>query len=931
MRKYILIIFLVISHVLCADVSHWKKTGDGISYIVGNCQKNVTFYRNNVVRVTISPLEKVKQQELVIVAVPAIQNLHYKENDKSFKVSSEDLQVIVDKKNGSLCFVSLTDGKKIIEEASVNHSGFGNNDSLSFQASGVFSISSQESLYGLGQFQDGFMDYRGKEIVLSQANEIAVVPFLLSTHGYGILWNNYSKTVFSECQNKMSFMSEFGVVDYCLVAGESADQIISGYRQLTGKAPMFKKSAYGFWQSKQRYTSFDELISVVTKYRQLGLPIDNIVQDWQYWGDNSMWSSMFFESYNFPNPIVNIERLHKLNVNLMCSIWPVAGERTRLYAEMNEKNLLFKSQHWSTGKLIDFYNPMAKDIYYRFLKKGLLDNGVNAFWLDGTEPEVVNAWTQENAEKETKNLGKSHLGEMGEFLNCYSLEAVNGIYENYRADSCRDRLFILTRSAFAGQQRYATATWSGDIGASWSIMRKQIAAGLNFCMAGIPYWTHDIGAFFPSGNGGEYPNGIADPAYCELYARWFQFGAFTPIFRSHGTGTPREVYRFVSDSLVYKSLKTSLALRYRLLPYIYSNAWRVYNEDYTLMRALPMDFSDKEVKHVDNSYMFGPSLLVQPVTNPMYYFSDVNKIVIAPEYLCTENGKRGLKVEYFNGKNFEEKVYETTHQSIDFNWDGVTPEKLSFYNYSMRWKGKLLSPVSGDIELGLVADDGVRLWINNDLIIDAWEDAPVRSLSKKIKLEKNKEYDVCIESYQSKGSSEIKFFWALPANFDKKKENLNTLQTIYLPSGSYWYDFWNGKVYKGGRSVTVSSPMDRLPLFVKAGTILPMGPFVQYATEKSQEPVEIRIYRGKDASFTLYEDDNNTYNYERGQYATIDFYWDDLSKELLISERKGYFDGINDEKKFNVVLVDEEGGTGIGVTEQGRIVHYHGKAVKVNW
>lgn len=649
------------------------------------------------------------------------------------------------------------------------------------------------------------MDYRGKEIVLSQANEIAVVPFLLSTYGYGILWNNYSKTIFSEFQNKMSFMSEFGVVDYCLVSGKSADQIISGYRQLTGKAPMFKKSAYGFWQSKERYGSFDELIETVAEYRKRSLPIDNIVQDWRYWGDNSMWSSMYFEPYYYPNPADHIKQLHDLNVNLMCSVWPAVGDRSHLYSELKEKNLLFAPKHWSSGYLIDFYNPEAKSIYYHHLKRGLLDNGVDAIWFDGTEPEVDHTATREHTEKSIKELGMSYLGDMKEFLNTYSLEVTKGIYENYRTDNWNNRLFILTRSVFAGQQRYGAVTWSGDIGANWNVMRKQISAGLNFCMSGIPYWTHDIGAFFPSGNGGKYPSGIADSAYCELYARWFQFGVFTPIFRSHGTGTPREVYRFASNDLVYNSLKTSLNLRYRLLPYIYSNAWHVYNDDYTLMRALPMDFSDKRVKHIDNSYMFGPSLLVQPVTVPMYYKST-------------------------NGQDISDRNM--------------------------------------------------------------------------------------IAKYKKNGT----FY-----------KQLNTLQTIYLPSGSNWYDFWNGKIYKGGKYVTVSSPLDRLPLFVKAGTILPMGPFIQYATEKSQDPIEIRIYRGKDASFTLYEDDANTYNYEKGQYATIDFSWNDSSKELVISERKGHFDGMNDMKKFNVVLVDENCGIGIEVVEKGRMIDYYGKAVKIDW
>lgn len=929
-RNSILFLLLLFPCLLFAGNFLWQKTNDGLNFKVANCRKKVSFYRNNIVRITVCPDGVEKEAELVIVSNPQKQELSYDESGNRLIVSSDVLRVSIDKKNGRLSFLSLQKRKKYIEEVGMGERT--KEDSLVLRIEETFKISPQESLYGLGQFQDGIMDYRGKEIVLSQANEIAVVPFLWSTNGYGILWNNYSKTIFKESQNKMSFVSEFGdIIDYCLVIGESADQIISGYRQLTGKAPMFRKSAYGYWQSKERYKSFDELIDVVSRFRQLRLPIDNIVQDWQYWGDNSLWSSMYFDPYNYPNPAHNIKQLHELNVNLMCSVWPAVGKRSRLYMDLNKKELLFKPQHWSSGQLIDFYHPEAKEIYYGHLKRGLLENGVDAIWLDGTEPEVDNTHTQEHTEKKIKGLGDSYLGNMGKYLNTYSLEATKGIYEHYRADDNRNRLFILTRSAFAGQQRYGAVTWSGDIGASWSVMRKQISAGLNFCMAGIPYWTHDIGAFFPNGHGGEYPEGISDPAYCELYARWFQFGVFTPIFRSHGTGTPREVYRFSSDSLLYNSLRTSLNLRYRLLPYIYSNAWRVYSEDYTLMRALSMDFEDKKVRKIDNAYMFGPSLLVQPITTPMYYFNETNSHIVPVECLRAENGKEGVIAEYFRGKDLAEKVFETNHKTIDFNWGGASPEKLNFQNYSMRWVGKLLPPLSGEYELGLVADDGIRMWINDELIINDWKDSSVRLLTKRIKLERNKEYDICIEYYQSMGSSEIKFIWALPEVKNLRGQKLNTAQTVYLPSGDDWYDFWEGNMYRGGKSVTISSPLDRLPLFVKAGTILPMGPFIQYTSEKSEDPMEIRIYKGKDASFVLYEDDGRTYNYENGEYSTIRFEWDDSLNELSIFERKGSFIDMDLTKKFYVVIVDDRNGVGIQYASKGKQVVYNGVGLKVKF
>lgn len=921
-------LFMAVSFLYAADDS-CQKIPNGIVFSTKDVKKTYTFYTDRIVGVQIEPLNSsaTDQTELVVIAEPKSIHLDYLEDRSKVRAISDGLIVEIDKESGNARFVSSQTKKVYLEETGTN-----NDRDTGYNISQHFKISPDESLYGLGQFQDGFMDYRDKEILLVQANTIAIVPFLLSTNQYGLLWDNYSKSLFAEKKNRMSFQSEYGKsVKYYFVAGETPDAIISGYRQLTGKAPMFAKSAYGYWQSKERYQSFDELNSVVSEYRKRQYPIDNIVQDWQYWGDGSMWSSMYFEPYNFPNPAQNIEKLHEQNVKLMCSIWPAVGVRSHMYGELKAKNLLFEPDHWSSGKLIDFFHPEAKAIYYKHLKRGLLDNGVDALWLDGTEPEVNNSGTREDTEKGIKSLGNCCLGEIGQYLNAYSLEATRSIYENYRKDFNK-RLFILTRSAFAGQQRNAAVTWSGDIGASWDIFRKQISAGLNFCMAGIPYWSHDIGAFFPSGAGGEYAQGIGSPAYRELYARWFQFGVFSPVFRAHGTGTPREIYRFENDKLAYESILKGLALRYRLMPYIYANAWRVYNEDYTLMRALPMDFTDKKVREIDDTYMFGPSLLVQPITKAMYYPAKKVGNAIPTEYLRSRNGEKGLSVEYFNDMEFKNKVYETVHKNIDFNWGGIAPEKLSFYYFSMRWQGKILPPVSGEYELSLVVDDGARVWIDDELVLESWEVAPARHVSKRITFEKGKEYDVLVDYFQEGGGSEVKLAWRLPDELQKEQEDnkQNFLQSTYLPSGTKWYDFWTGTVYKGGRSVTKEYPLDIFPLFVKAGTILPMGPSIQYANEQSADPVEIRIYKGEDASFVYYEDDGETYDYEQGKYATIEFTWNDQSNTLDISDRKGNFPGVQKDKTFHIVVVDETNGIGVNSSATpSKQINYSGEALQI--
>ena len=921
--------FMMISILMNANGVTFQRIPNGVSFTTDKQTKTYVFYTDRIVKIHTLPSDvKTKEKiELVVTAQPEAVSVEYAENNQRIRLTTSELILDINKQTGRTLFISAHTGKTYLEDT-----GMTQPTDSEFCIAQNFKITPTESLYGLGQFQDGVMNYRGKELLLAQSNQIAIVPFMLSSNQYGLLWNLYSKGLFTEKQNHMSFQAAYKeAIEYYFIAGETPDKVISGYRHLTGKAPMFPKTAFGFWQSKERYTGFEELHRVTDEYRKRELPIDNIVQDWQYWGDNTMWSAMYFEPYHFPNPANNIEALHRKNIRLMCSVWPAPGSRTHLYAELKEKNLLFEPTHWCTGKLIDFYHPEAKQIYYKHLKRGLLENGVDAVWFDGTEPEVNNTSNQAYTEKGILSLGeKCYYGDIKQYFNTYSLEASKSVYENYRKDY-NDRIFILTRSAFTGQQRNATVTWSGDIVASWDILRKQISAGLNYCMAGIPYWSHDIGGFFPNGPIGEFIDGIKNPAYRELYARWFQFGAFTPIFRSHGTGTPRDAYLFEEDELVYNSLKNTLNLRYQLMPYIYSNAWKVYNEDYTLMRGLMMDFKDKKTKNIDDTYMFGPSLLVQPITKAMYRPTATIGQIIPTDCLRNLNNEKGLSVEYFNSRTLQNKVYETTHANIDHDWSGIAPENLPQNNFSMSWQGKLFPPKSGEFELGAIVDDGIRVYINDELIIDSWIYRPTRYVSSRYTFEKGKEYKIKVDYFDAGGEAGIKLSWRMPEELiaDSKKPATDLFQTTYLPADADWYDFWTGKKHRGGQQVNREYTLNEMPLFVKAGSILPIGPRIQYATEETGKPIEIRIYKGKDASFTLYEDDNETYDYEKGEYATIDFQWNEKAKTLSISGQKGTFKGMQPKKSFHITVVDTTHGIGINPSQPSRSIEYTGTPIEV--
>jgi alpha-D-xyloside xylohydrolase len=583
-------------------------------------------------------------------------------------------------------------------------------------------------------------------------------------------------------QNKLSLWSEAGdAINYYFIKGENADDVISGYRTLTGKAPIVPKWAMGFWQSRERYKNQQEMVDVVKEYRKRKIPIDNIVLDWQYWEDPK-WGSHEFDLNRFPDPQGMMNELHNdLHTQLMISVWPKFNKGTVNYEAMNKHGFLFtknidkKRKDWvGVGYESTFYdpfNPEAGKLFWKQIDENLNRIGVDAWWLDATEPDMHSNLSMKDRKE---NMSPTAMGPGEKYFNAYSLQNSKSVYEGQRKSSPDKRVFILTRSAYAGQQRYGAATWSGDIVSRWSDFKDQIATGINFSLSGIPYWTMDIGGFSVEKR---YYNltGETQKEWRELNTRWFQFGAFCPLFRSHGQFPYREIYNIAPEGTVeYKSMVFYNKLRYRLMPYTYSLAGQSYFADYTIMRGLMMDFgNDKKVQNVGDQYMFGPSILVAPVH----------------EYKATK-------------------------------------------------------------------------------------------------------------------------------------------RNVYLPVNTNWLDFYTGEKYEGGREVTVDAPLDRIPLFVKEGSIIPAGPEIQYTSEKS-DPVTLYIFPGKNASFTLYEDEGVNYNYETGKYSTIPFTYDETSGTVTIGDRTGQFAGMIGERTFEVVWVDGQSG---GVSLKARphqVIKYNGKKTSI--
>jgi alpha-D-xyloside xylohydrolase len=925
----------------------WQRVAEGLQFRVGGLTKGVLFHGPGRVRVTAHLGEAyTRQPSLVVLGRPAPVAVEVRDEPDSLAVTGPGMRVTVDKRSGALAFFAA-DGRLLTRErvqAPTELKRVDISGSPTYQLTQTFTLTPDESLYGLGQYNEPYMDYRGRDVLMVQTNIGIVVPFMVSTRRWGLLWDVYSKMVFSDGPNGTSFRAESAPAgaDYYVVAGADMDAVMAGYRQLTGAAPMFPKAAFGLFMSKERYQTQQQLLDVVRRFRADHYPLDYIVQDWQYWGGekngawDGQWSGMVWDAERFPNPAAMTRELHgQLHVKLMASIWPGVGNDTALARELDAQKLRFEPLHWISKKarIYDAFSPEGRRIYFKHAKKGLLDVGVDALWMDGTEVEVGGAaHDPREVEADIKGLGRNAMGDFTRYLNVYSLVTTRGVYEGQRAAGpSGKRALTLTRSAWAGQQRYAALPWSGDTTASWAALRQQIAGGLNVGMAGLPYWSQDTGGFFVNFAGGE-----RNPAWRELYARWNQFGIFNPVYRIHGTNVDREPYLFKTlDPKVYHALLSATQLRYRLLPYVYSLAWRSTQQGYVMMRGLAMDFPDQAaLRKVDDTYMFGPAFLVQPITRAMFHPELPPPATVPPTQLRTPDGQSGLLLEYFDGMNFEKPASRTVDTVIDHRWPdpplGSIPPGLNSLNkFSARWTGTLTALEGGEYEIGAEGDDGFRVWLDDQLVVDDWAVGGARFNGHRLTLREGQVLKLRIDFFQDGGGRVLRLAWRTPNQLRELAEaqpKLDQRQSTLLPAGTDWFDFWTGERHTGGRSVERDYTLEQFPLFVRAGSVLPLGPVVEYTGQQPDAPWEIRIYPGADAHFTLYEDDGETYRYERGERATTLLRWNDATRTLQIGARQGRFPGMVARRTLNVKLMAAP-----GQAEQSRSVDYQGQAAEIRF
>lgn len=860
--KIIMFLILSLSPIICDGqvVQGFKQGKSRVDITLADGTLNIFPLNESTVRIRFYKGIEEKLPELILTTTTQTPEFNVFDLSSTLELRMKNITVVLDKQDGKLSFKDNS-GKIFLSEKTERKL---TPDSVMgepcFVAEQSFISPKDEYIFGLGQFQDGHFNLKGITRRLTQVNSQISLPFIYSSQGFGLLWHQYGLTDFNPADNyihlkkqndtitgeavvttsagsqkisqdqslykgiidvshdgEYSIMLNLGemgnrhyvaidgkscidhsnlwlppavstivylkagehqiqvvckssnnpkvswkrtdelttfrspnakLLDYVVFYGPSADSVITAFRNLSGKVPMLPLWAYGYWQCRERYTSGYHLVEAVKEFRKRNIPMDVIVQDWQYWGNNG-WGVPKFDEKNYSNPAGFIKEIHDLHAHFNISIWSNPDRNSSLGKEYISKNLYISNSKW-----LDYFNPATRETYWNTLKENLFDYGVDSWWMDATEPE-------NDALKEEK----TYIG-LGDFYRLtYPLMVSQSVYEGQRKTTSDKRVCILTRSAFLGQQRYGTINWSGDIGGTWDAYKRQIVAGLNYTITGLPYWTTDIGGFFRPGSS-QYTN----ENYHELLTRWFQWGVFNPIFRIHGYQSETEPWKFGQQ--VEKNMREMLDLRYRLLPYIYSEAWQVTNNGSTMMRPLIMDFKeDTAGLNQQFEHMFGKSILVAPVTEP-----------------------------------------------------------------------------------------GATEW------------------------------------------------------------------NVYLPNSVDWYDFWTGMRFKGGQSIKTKAPIDKIPLFVKAGSIVPLGKNIQYAGEKSSDTLEIRVYDGADGEFMLYEDEGDNYNYENGDYSTITFSWDDTEKVLTISETKGSFPLMLKKRIFNIIMVKKDKGTGPHITEKyDKVISYTGK------
>jgi len=707
--------FAAASSAGAARIESTRRIPTGLELRTADGVLTVEPWSDTIIHVRFGPPSYFGNYNPSVVASPEKVRFDVRDTSDAFLLSTPRLRLSIDKATSSISFRD-SNGAKLLEEAQRT---IGHGTVEAFQTNSI--------IYGLGQHQDGLLDYGGNSVHLQQKNGDVGVPFLLSPAGFGILWNNASIMDVDVGKPGARFplviRNEAGLgIDYDFILGPELDQVIAGYRWLTGDAPLMPRWSWGFWQSREHYETQDQELGVARTYRAMGVPLDAVVTDWQHWRPGE-WGAMRFDPNRWPDPKGMVDTMHAMHVHLPVSVWARFDPDTaNAKALANAGGLLaptFKNVYpGGFGRWYDAWNSKARALYWEMIRGSYAVQGFDAWWLDASEPELGGDWG------ELRNIATA-AGPGREVFNSYPLLHTTAVYDGMRRDVPEKRPLLLTRSAYAGQQRNATITWSGDVKGDWETFRKQIPAALNFSMSGIPYWSADIGGFF----GGD----VHDRKYAELFTRWEQFAIFTPQFRVHGTGAGKEIWNWDGD--VQKRLIENVKLRYRLLPYIYSLSWDVTKNRGTMMRALAFDFrADSKALTVTDEYLFGRALLVAPVVQ---------------------------------------------------------------------------------------------------------EGATTRS--------------------------------------------------VYLPGKHPWYDFWTGKRIDGGQSIEAAAPIDRIPAYVRAGAILPLGPVKPYADAPSDEPVEIRVYPGDDGNFTLYDDAGDGLGYQRGEFSAVRLTWKDRSRTLSIASRDGTY------------------------------------------
>lgn len=935
--------FFIFATLVGCNCANYQKISNGVVISLKQAKANdvqtirLQVVNNDIIHVTASPSKKLSETPSLIATYLATGDETWKVTQvkNNIILQTTTMKAIVSLKTGEIKFTDLK-GKTILNEQKGGGKTF-----TPIQADGhsgytfrqVFESPADEAFYGLGQHQSDEFNYKGKNEVLYQYNTKVSVPFIVSNKNYGILWDNYSLTRFGDPrpyanldqfnlfdkngkeggltatymvnkdpknvfvertentidyeniesilnfpkdfpfdnasitwqgeiqpkesglfhfilyyagytkvyiddslvvaerwrtawnpnsykftanlkadskhklriewmpdggisyislkalspvpdkeQNNLSFWSEMGKqLDYYFIRGDNPDQVVSGYRFVTGKAQVMPKWAMGFWQSRERYKTQDELLSTLREFRRRQIPIDNIVQDWSYWKQDA-WGSHEFDAARYPDPEAMVKEVHDSCARIMISVWPKFYTTTINYKEFDAKGWMYKQavkdsvRDWIgkgyIGSFYDAYSKGARELFWKQLNEKLYSMHFDAWWMDASEPDIE---SNSSMAYRKKLMNPTASGSSTEFFNAYGLMNAKGIYEGQRSTNNNDRVFLLTRSGFAGSQKYGAAIWSGDIGTRWEDMKAQISAGLNYAISGNPYWTMDDGGFCVEKRYEKAAEGSEDQKeWRELNVRWNQFGAFVPLFRSHGQPPYRELWNIAPDTHpAYKSMLYYTQLRYRLMPYIYTMAGMCHFNDFTIMRPLMMDYeSDTKVLNISNQYMFGRSLMICPVTT-----------------------------------------------------------------YKARTR------------------------------------------------------------------------------------------EVYFPKNEGWYNLYNGTFTAGGEKQTVDAPYNRMPIYVPAGSILPVGQLIQNTT-KPQTDLTVFVYAGKNGTFTLYEDENVNYNYEKGIFSTIKFSFNNKNKTISIGERKGNFAGMVKERNFHFILVQPKNPVGIDTRLQElNTIHYTGAKI----